>query len=190
MSATLRFSDDTRTVFDPDAAAVSEMRESVMRSLDAAEPGSVVYLDLNETTFSASALAALLAPLLRFRATPGHNETFLVIEDPSGRNLWDADAALRKESEDTRSKLVCVWRTTNDLGLVGAVDPSVQATYTFACSEGADGATARKLAEVDGISIQAASNRLAKLVTLGLIHQTGTESVAGGGNQFRFVAVG
>jgi predicted transcriptional regulator len=52
-----------------------------------------------------------------------------------------------------------------------------------------EGATARELARNSKSSIQAASNRLAKVATLGLAYAAERESVEGGGAQFRYVPV-
>jgi hypothetical protein len=137
-------------------------------------------------------LAALFGPILARIAGQEFPGRFVLGRDPSGQNEWDADAALRKLSERRGQKLVCVWETNEEVRLVGSVDEQVRMTYEFLKQrwlDSGEGATARELARHSKSSIQAASNRLAKVGTLGVAYAAERESVEGGGAQFRYVPV-
>ena len=176
---------------DPQAAEIESARQALLDRLAPAPEGSVVPLSLEGVELSASCLAALLLPVLS-AIVGGHLEKkYVVVLDPSGRNKWDGDAGLKKESERLDRKLVCVWQA-KQTELAGPVDTLVRATYHFVLSNWrahADGSTARDLAERFGVSIQAASNRLANASGLGLLHAADREVVSGGGAQYVFVPV-
>ncbi|HEY9229561.1 MAG TPA: hypothetical protein VIP11_23125 [Gemmatimonadaceae bacterium] len=176
------------------SAAIQRVAAELRQRLREAKPGVIVPLMLDGSELSASCLAAVLGPALGdivSGAVPGR---FIVGIDPAGRNAWDADAALRKESTTVGRKLVCVWLTADDTHeLVGAVDDQVKSSYEFALSRWVKSAlptTARDLAESGGLTIQAASNRLAKASAAGLLHAADREAVAGGGSQYLFIPVG
>jgi DNA-binding transcriptional ArsR family regulator len=164
----------------------------VLKRLRSIPEGSVVPIDLENVILTGSCHATLFGPVLEkivAREFPGR---FVIGRDPTGENEWDADAALSKLSERRGVKLVCVWEVSNVVRLVGAVDEQVRATYEFLqrrCSEAGEGATARELAQETGSSIQAASNRLARLGDLGLAYTGEREPVEGGGVQYRYVPV-
>lgn len=181
----------TGMLTDPDAPQIVAAREALLDEIRSAPEGSVVPLSLDGIALSASCAAAVLVPALS-EIVLGHvRGRFVLVEDPSGRNKWDGDAGLRKESERLGRKLVCVWQT-KETDLAGAVDPQVRSTYEFVLGKwrtGGDGATARELAEHFEVSIQAASNRLSKAVGLGLLFDADRETVSGGGAQYVFVPV-
>lgn len=177
---------------DPQAAEIQSARAALLDRLAPALEGSVAPLSLDGVELSASCLAAVLVPVLS-AIVDGHLENkFLVVVDPSGRNKWDGDAGLKKESERLDRKLVCVWQAKKQTELAGPIDTQVRATYEFVLStwrKYGDGSTARDLAEHFDVSIQAASNRLAKASGLGLLHAADRETVSGGGAQYVFVPV-
>jgi hypothetical protein len=176
---------------DPDAPEVQAARDQLLRQLQLAREGSVVPLSLEGLELSASCLAAVLVPALTEVIRGGIAGRFVLVRDPSGRNKWDGDAGLKKESERLGQKLVCVWET-KETDLAGPVDPQVRLTYQFVLGKWratGDGVTARDLAEEFKVSIQAASNRLAKASNLGLLYDADRETVSGGGTQYVFVPV-
>ncbi len=176
---------------DPDAPDITGAREALLDALHSAPAGTVVPLVLDGISLSASCAAAVLMPSLSDVVGGKVPGRFVVVEDPSGRNRWDGDAGLKKESERLGRKLVCAWQS-KELDLVGAVDPQVRSTYDFVLGRwrtGGDGATARDLAGHFDVSIQAASNRLSKASSLGLLYEADRETVSGGGAQFVFVPV-
>jgi hypothetical protein len=176
---------------DPHVAEIQSAREALLDRLAPAPEGSVVPLSLEGVELSASCLASVLVPVLS-AIVGGHlQRKYVVVIDPTGRNKWDGDAGLKKESERLDRKLVCVWQA-KQTELAGPVDTQVRATYEFVLSswrKDSDGATARDLAEHFDVSIQAASNRLAKASGLGLLHAADREVVSGGGAQYVFVPV-
>lgn len=178
---------------DPEAPAIQEAQRELIDRLADAAPGSVVPLLLTNVELSASCIAKLLGAALTAIVQKHVQEKFVVVEDPTGRSAWDGDAGLRKESERRRVKLVCVWSGRGGtLELVGAADEQVRNTYNFVLrhwSRHRDVSTARDLAEAEGVSIQAASNRLSKAASLGLLYAADKEPVAGGGSQYVFVPV-
>ncbi len=178
---------------DPEASAIQRARQDLFDALFSARPGSLVPLCFEGVELSASCIAAVLGPVLSAIVERHLDGKFVLGVDPTGRNAWDADAGLRKESERAGRKLVCVWSGADTNGeLVGPVDEQVKITYGFArkCLRArGEGVTARDLAEHFELSIQAASNRLAKASSLGLLFQADRESVAGGGSQYVFVPV-
>jgi hypothetical protein len=180
-------------VSDPDSPELHALVDQVLDRLRTVDEGSVVSILFAEATLTASCLAVVLTPvLLAIHRGEIRNRYFRVI-DSTGRNEWDADAALRKQSARLMTKLACVWRS--DAGslceVVGPIDEQVAATYKFVfdhCAV-AGGAKTRDLAEAENITIQAASNRFAKAAAQGLLHKAETISVAGGGVQHLYVAV-
>lgn len=178
---------------DPEVAAIQNVRSELLEKLHDAPAGSIAPLDLNGVQLSASCIAAVLGPVLIALAYGHLARKFVIVLDPTGRNAWDADAGLRKESDRVGHKLVCVWQGKRRLpDLVGPVDEQVKATYGFVLEtwiKAHDGATARDLAESAGVSIQAASNRLSKAASLGLLFASDREAVSGGGAQYVFVPV-
>ena len=175
---------------DPEADEIRQAREDLLERLKAAPSSAIVPLDLGEVELSASCLAAILGPVLE-EVISGKLEGRLTMGlDPTGRNQWDADAGLMKESDRRGKKLVCVWSGIGgQLDLVGAVDDQVRATYEFVARTAEEGATARDLAEQFRLSIQAASNRLAKAATLGIIYRAERRNVSGGGIEHVYAAV-
>lgn len=179
---------------DPEASAIQRARQELFDALASAREGSLVPLSFAGVELSASCIAAVLGPVLNAIVERHLDGKFVLAFDPTGRNAWDADAGLRKESERAGRKLICVWtRNESEMELVGPVDEQVRTTYGFARQRSistGEGVTARDLAEQFEISIQAASNRLAKASSLGLLFQADRESVAGGGSQYVFVPIG
>jgi hypothetical protein len=180
-------------VSDPDSPELHELVDRVLERLRSVDEGAVVSILFAEVALTASCLAVVLTPvLLAIHRGEIRNRYFRVI-DNTGRNEWDADAALRKQSARLMTKLACVWRS--DTGslceVVGPVDEQVAATYRFVFERCAiaGGARTRDLAEAENITIQAASNRFAKAATQGLLHRAETVSVPGGGVQHLYVAV-
>lgn len=178
---------------DPEAVEVQNARAELFDRLDRAPRGSVVPLSLEGVELSASCIAAVLGPVLTAVVQKHLDGKFVMVRDPSGRSAWDGDAGLRKESERVGRKLICVWEGKNQsLELVGPVDEQVRATYEFVLEmwrRTSDGSTARDLAEHFDLTIQAASNRLAKASSQGLLFASDREVVIGGGAQFVFVPV-
>jgi hypothetical protein len=173
---------------DPEAPVLRVASEALEARLLAAPAGTVVPVSLKGTTLVASCLAALLTPVLTAIATGRIRDRYIVVWDPDERNEWDADAALKKQSSRLGTKLVCVWRSGGRVNIVGPVDEQVNGTYKFSLSY-KEGVTSRQLAEAAGITIQAASNRLAKAAAQGLVYRGDQESVPGGGVQHLFVPV-
>ena len=172
-------------------APVQRLADDLATWLEEAEPQTVVRVRL-DAPLSASAHARVLGRALRKVAGGECPGRYLVVEDPSQENDYDAEAALEKESRTARLKLVCVWREPDHLPrLIGAVDPKVNDTYTLAQKRWAQGepTTARDLAEAEGTSIQSASNRMAKAADLGLLCQVDQSSPDGGGVQRVFVPI-
>lgn len=176
---------------DPQADEVQAARAALLDRLAKAPEGAVVPLSLEGVELSASCLAAILGPALSAVVEKHVQNRYVLVLDPSGRNKWDGDAGLMKESERLGRKLVCVWESKR-LELAGPVDEQMKATYEFVLmgwQKRHDGATARELAERFDVSIQAASNRLARASSLGLLHAADREVVSGGGAQYVFVPV-
>ena len=164
-----------------------------MQKLAQAPSGSIIPIEFGSVDLSASCHSAILGPILEERVLRGFHGRFLMGDDTTGRNEWDADAGLKKESERLGRKLVCVWETAaGGVSLVGSADQQVRATHSFALEYWRSkeaGTTARELADEFRITIQAASNRLAKAASLGLLHTAEREPVSGGGTQYRFLPV-
>ena len=176
---------------DPEDVVIISARDALLDGLASAPEGSVLPLSLEGVELSASCLAAVLVPALSRIVGGLLREKFVMVIDPTGRNKWDGDAGLKKESERTARKLVCVWQA-KQTDLAGPVDTQVRSTYEFVLGswrERSEGATARDLAEHFDVSIQAASNRLAKASDLGLLYAADRETVSGGGAQYVFVPV-
>lgn len=178
---------------DPESPGIQAARSELVERLYGAAPNTVVPLDLDGVELSASCIAALLGPVLNAIVQKHLDAKFVVVLDAAGRNAWDGDAGLRKESDRLGQKLVCVWISKDRApALLGPADEQVKATYEFACGSwdrNHGGSTARDLAEAARISIQAASNRLSRAASLGLLCAVDREPVEGGGAQYVFVPV-
>lgn len=178
-------------VYRSEDAPVQRLANDLATWLQEAEPQTVVRVRL-EAPLSASAHARVLGRALRKIAGGECPGRYLVVEDPSHENDYDAEAALEKESRTARLKLVCVWREPDQPArLVGAVDPKVNDTYTLAQKRWACGepTTTRDLAEAEGTSIQSASNRMAKAASLGVLCQVDESSPESGGVQRVFIPI-
>lgn len=188
----LRISGSKKVYSAPDDPAVLQYRDTLLDCVRNAPESTVIPLQLKGKVLAASCHAVVLGPALKkvtLGECPGR---FIVVHDPDGKNDWDADAALRKASEDEGVKLLCVWiGSSGEPQLVGAVDSAVQDTYLFVltCARSGKSATARVLAEEKGIRIQAASNRMSKAASLGVIHAVQEEPAEGGGTQRIYVPV-
>ena len=188
----ITFSDPKPVYSDPDDVDVMSLRERLLSVLAEAEEGTVIPLSLAGTVLSASCHARLLGPALRKVASGEAPGRYVVVDDPGGENDWDADAALRKLSSDGPTKLVCVWNTGGDRPLlVGDVDRGVKETYDFVYDREQEGcaATTRELAEAYGMRIQAASNRVTKAASLGVVRTVEERPAEGGGVQRLLVPV-
>jgi hypothetical protein len=182
----------TGMYMDPETPAIQAARDELLERLYAAPAGSVVPLSFEHVEVSASCIAALLGSVLNAIRERHLEGKYVLGWDPSGRNAWDADAGLKKESERQGRKLVVVWRAGEGAPeLVGPVDEQVRVTYQFALGRAGreEGTRARDLAEQYDLTIQAASNRLAKASGLGLLYAADRESVPGGGTQYLYVPV-
>ena len=178
-------------VYRSEDPEVQRLANDLATWLDEAEPQTVVRVRL-DAPLSASAHARVLGRALRKVASGQCPGRYIVVEDPSRENDYDADAALEKESRTTKLKLVCVWREPDQPArLIGAVDPAVDETYALARDRWTLGqsTTARNLAEAIGASIQSASNRMAKAAALGVLCQVDESSPDGGGVQRVFVPI-
>lgn len=174
---------------NPKAPEIRQAGQDLLESLSDASTGSIVPLSLSNVELSASCIAAILVPALNGILDGKYEGRFVTCLDPQGQNAWDADAALKKESEQANKKLVCVIVGKNDsVDLIGPVDEHVKSTFEFA-EERHDGFTARDLADYCRITIQAAGNRIAKVAALGLLFSSRREPVAGGGTQSFFVPI-
>ena len=165
----------------PDDPGVVRLRDLLLSVMNEAQEGTIVPLHLGECILNASCHAAVLGPVLEGVETGRFSGRYLVVHDPAGQNDWDADAALRKLSADGRSKLVCVWHTGPEAPrLVGDVDAVTEETYRHVLSNEGEGVstTARSLAEVFGLTIQAASNRMRRTAGLGVIRPSESTSRA------------
>jgi len=161
--------------------------EQLAKSCD----GTVVLLDLGQVLLRASELGVLLADPVHAIVNGEYPGRYLVVGDGEGQNVWDADAALKKESDARGQSLALAWRVgTEARTLVGRVDPLIRDTYEFVSSASSPSdATARKLAEIRNVTVQAASNRLSRVSRLGLAHAIGRVSAAGGGSQYIYIVV-
>lgn len=178
--------------FDPYATEIIAFQKELLSALEHAAPGTVIPISYEGITLSASCQAATIGLALLEIVKGTYEDRFITVLDPDGTNDWDADAGLKKESARTQQKLVCVWHGPADkISLQGAVDPQVEATYAFVAKEAEahEGATARLFAEREGITIQAASNRMSKAAKLGLIYKSEEISVEGGGKQHIYVPI-
>lgn len=176
----------------PDDPAVVQLRESLLACLRDAPDSTVVPLQFKGKVLAASCHAVVLGPALKGISQGEYPGRYIVVYDPDGKNDWDADAALRKASEDEGVKLLCVWLGRSGAPqLVGAVDAGVRETYLFVltCTRSGRSATARLLAEEQGIRIQAASNRMSKAASYGVIHAAREEPAEGGGVQRVYIPV-
>lgn len=183
---------DAAVLCNPDHASIRGARADILERLQRAGSGTVVPVSLEGIELSASCHAALFGPVLEAIVRGSYPGRFVVAVDPGARNEWDADAAMRKYSETVGEKLVCVWDRTDRCVLVGSVDTQVRATYDFVTEiwqRTGEGATARELADMFQLTIQAASNRLTKAAGLGIVYSADVESVMGGGRQNRYVPV-
>ena len=191
-STPLALASENPVFSDPDDPAVTELRDRLLGVLDGAGAGTTVPVSFSGKALSGSCLAVVLSEALQ-RITKGrYPDRYVVVHDPKGGNAWDADAALRKVSTDTKSKLVCVWDTgASRPTLVGDVDRIVQKTYDFILdSENAGGpSTTRELAEATKMRIQAASNRVSKAIALGIVRTVEEQPAEGGGVQRVLLAV-
>ena len=163
----------------PDDPDVVRLRDRLLSVMSEAQEGTIVPLHLGECILNASCHAAVLGPVLEGVATGRFSGRYLVVHDPAGQNDWDADAALRKVSAHGRAKLVCVWETGDESPrLIGDVDPGVDETYRYVLTSETSGqpATTRGLAEMFNLKIQAASNRMTRAATLGVIRPSAEAS--------------
>lgn len=179
---------------DSQAGAIRAARSEMLECLTRARPGSIVPLSLDRVELSASCIASILGPALKAIVEGELPGRYVVGVDRTGRSAWDADAGLKKESERIGRKLACVWEGADHRKeVVGNIDPQVRATYMFALErwESASLPTvARDLMVHANLTIQAASNRLAKASVAGLLFASDREAVAGGGAQYVFLPVG
>ena len=188
----LRIGGPKKVYSAPDDPAVVQLRDALLDCLREGSENTVVPLLLKGKVLAASCHAAVLGPVLKKILQGDFPGRYIVVHDPDGTNDWDADAALRKTSEDDGVKLPCVWiGPSGEPQLVGAVDPSVQETYLFvlACTRSGKPATARVLAKEQGIRIQAASNRMSKAASFSVIHAFREEPAVGGGSQRVYVPI-
>ena len=173
---------------DPEDPVLQDFGRDLLRVMESAPKGTIFEVLFADVTLAASCHAAVLAPVLERVVRGQLRERYLLGVDLSGRNTWDADAGLAKESKTRAVKLVCAWRGfEGGVELVGAVDEQVNSTYLFVVRRG--DATARDLAQEAGLSIQAASNRFAKAAELGVLIKSGRRSVPGGGAEHVYRAV-
>lgn len=178
-------------VYRSEDAPVQRLAAELRKQFEEAAPRTIVVVVL-EGPLSASAHARVFGPVLRMIAKGNHPSRYMVINDVACENDYDAEAALQKESRASGLKLVCVWREgSTGPRLLGAVDEKVNESYTFALGRWVKGetTTARDLAEATGISIQAASNRMAKAASLGVLCKVDESAPEGGGVQRVFVPV-
>lgn len=180
-------------VADPAHTGVLAAADKLMRKVSEGKPGTVFVVNTVGVNLSSSCLAKIFGRVLTAVVRGEVPGRYVVGEDSTGSNDWEADAALRKLSAQAGEKLVLVWNgIQGSAELLGPVDAQVRETYEFVAREwiGRGAATARQLAEEEqGLTIQAASNRFAKAASTGVIHPIGRESVAGGGSQKMFVPI-
>ena len=183
--------DGSKPVYsDPDDAAVLDLRARLLDVLGEAEEDTVIPVSVAGSALSASCWARLLSDALKGIATGAYPGRYVVLQDLDAGNDWDADAALRKVSSDGPTKLVCVWRAGDGRPrLIGDVDRAVRETYDFVVNREAAGspATARELAEAHQMRIQAASNRITKSATLGVVRTMEERPKEGPGGPRRLV---
>src|SRR5438876_11523880 len=97
---------------DPETDVIAGVRAALVQRLAQAPAGSVIPIEFGPVDLSASCHSSILGPVLEQRVLRGFHGRFLMGVDTTGRNEWDADAGLKKESERLGRKLVCVWETT------------------------------------------------------------------------------
>lgn len=184
---------DEGSVFTfPESQTIVRFQRAILSALSKARAGTVIPISYQGVVLTASCQAATLGKALLEIVRGTFPDRFLTVHDPDGTNDWDADAALKKLSTKPEEKLVCTWHgPEGTTRLVGAVHPQIEATYRFVCAEFEvhGGATARSFAEKEGISIQAASNRMSSTSKLGLIYRAEETSVEGGGKQHVYVPI-
>lgn len=182
-----------------DETALLAFGKTLRNTLKDGSEGEVFALDLRGARLRASELALMLEEPIRSivgrsaHSKKGPPRTYLVGDDPGGANLWDADAALRKLTADSEKKatLVMPWRCSKaKTVLVGRVDQTVGVAYEFVLRSRA-GATSRGFVEERGgdLTMQAASNQLSRLVSLGLIHPVRRDPNPRGGGHWVYMAV-
>ncbi len=189
----LRISNTKRKMFlFPEETEIISFRDEILSTLEQSSPGTIIPISYKGIALSASCQAATLGVALLEIVRGTYPDRFILVRDPNGTNDWDADAALRKESARTQEKLICVWEGPGGLiSIQGPIDPQVETTYRFVAqeSESHGGATARAFAEREGISIQAAGNRMFKAAKLGIIYRAEEVTVEGGGKQHLYVPI-
>jgi len=182
---------NTYTLREDDA--VEKYREDLLQEIREAGDNEVVYADLGGVTLGSSCIDETIVPALkeirRSLLDKSKSRRYMVIRDPAGRSDWDADAALRKASEETGSKLIVVWKTDQQVELLGPVDEQVRATYEFLQDRPGHEATTREMADAYDITIQAANNRMNRAVKAGIVRKISRKSVQGGGTQNVYVSV-
>ena len=173
------------TVVNAHKPTVRNAGEHILRAVRDGGSNSILRIDATGIALGASVIAQLLAPVLEQIVKGEIEDRYIAVYDPSGENEWEADAALKRQSEEG-SKLICVWAQSEGRPkLVGSVDKQVQHTYNFVweCMVANRVSTAREMAEANGLTIQAASNRLSKANELGVIIVESVDPIAGGGVQ-------
>lgn len=179
--------------FDRTDPVIQGARRRLKAKVSSAAGGTVVAVDLARARLSASCLGELLGDVLEsIVAGACSGRHVRVLDRENDGHAFELDAALGKESRDRVEKLICVRRALHGQpSLAGPVDQQVERTYRFVLEHWSlpDGATARALSEADGISIQAAGNRLAKAAQLGVIHAVERVPVSGGGSQWLYVPI-
>jgi len=164
---------------------VREAEALLLQLLENAPFGTTVRVDLEGVRIASAAVRGLLRRPLR-RLQGGEQaelrDRYIVLDNVS--DSWHSvDVTMR--SEDA---IVAVHRQLHDPAqLLGKTDPAVRETYDFASSR--DAVTANMLTKQFGLSIAAASNRLATLARHGVIRKIDQRSTASGGREYVFHAI-
>jgi len=163
--------------------AGAKVLSSCLEHLSKAVHASAIPISFKNIRFLDFSAADELTRKLISRITgKEYKDIFIYLTDVSNIVKENIEAALKLNQQ-----VALLWNLSQPPELIGIINTQLKDTWNLVNQK--KRLTARELADTMNLAINTSSNRLAKLYTLGLIHQSDKKGASGGGQEYVYESI-
>lgn len=160
-----------------------QVLKECLSHLEKASLGTVVPVNFKNIKFlDFSAADEFIRKLISRITGKEFRNIYIYITSVSEILKENIEAALKLNQQ-----VILLWNSGQTPEIIGQLNVQLKDTWDLVNHK--KQLTARELADTMGLPINTSSNRLAKLYTLGLIHQSGKKGASGGGQEYIYESI-
>lgn len=161
----------------------SKVLNECLNHIEKAHPETIIPINFKNIKFmDFSAADEFIRKLISRITSKEFSNISLCITNASDTLRENIEAALRLSQQVT-----IIHNAGQAKEIIGQLNLQLKDTWDLVNRK--KQLTARELADTIGVPINTSSNRLAKLYTLGLIHQSGKKGASGGGQEYIYESI-